>query len=299
MDEKKIVATAMVLSAVWAVTAEMMPLWDGGAVPKAAELKQLAGIEFSVIKKNEPQVDGYNWLHGVALCWHKGRLWASYGTNRGKENTPTEEMHARASDDGGRTWGSIHVIADGNMRRQGFENSHGDAAAVADHQTGELLIMCASGKQGFLSSTLTDPLLMGRYTSDDNGTTWTGQEVTSDIYSIFADYPEVNALFFSSGRICQSRRIKQGSHYRIYSAVDGPAEVGCLVLYSDDFGLTWQALGGPGARPTTAPFGDEAKIEELLENPMIEELLNIIPGKELLLRNWPANGSMEEELGVA
>jgi hypothetical protein len=44
---------------------------------------------------------------------------------------------------------------------------------------------------------------------------------------------------------------------------------------------------------------DRAKIEELLENPMIEELLNIIPGKELLLRNWPANGSMEEELGVA
>ena len=173
------------------------------------------------------------------------------------------DIVGKVSDDGGRTWGSIHVIADGNMRRQGFENSHGDAAAVADHQTGELLIMCASGKQGFLSSTLTDPLLMGRYTSDDNGTTWTGQEVTSDVYTIFADYPEVNALFFSSGRICQSRRIKQGSHYRIYSAVDGPAEVGCLVLYSDDFGLTWQALGGPGARPTTAPFGDEAKIEEL------------------------------------
>ena len=60
INEKKLVATAAVLSVVWAVTAETVPLWDGGAVPKAAELKQLAGTEFSVIKRNEPQVDGYN-----------------------------------------------------------------------------------------------------------------------------------------------------------------------------------------------------------------------------------------------
>ena len=173
------------------------------------------------------------------------------------------DIVGRVSDDGGTTWGSTFIIADGNMRQQGFNNSHGDAAAIADRETGKLLIMCASGKQGFLASTLTNPLLVGRYTSDDNGTTWTGQEVTSDIYGIFADYPEVNALFFSSGRICQSSHIKQGSHYRIYSAICTPVGVGSLVLYSDDFGQTWQALGGPEARPTTAPFGDEAKVEEL------------------------------------
>ena len=173
------------------------------------------------------------------------------------------DIVGKVSDDNGKTWGSAFIIADGNMRKQGFDNSHGDAAAVVDRETGKLLIMCASGKQGFLASTLTNPLLVGRYTSDDNGATWTGQEVTSDIYGIFASCPEVNALFFSSGRICQSNRIKQGDYYRIYSAVDGPMGVGCLVVYSDDFGLTWQALGGPDARPTIAPFGDEAKIEEL------------------------------------
>ena len=178
------------------------------------------------------------------------------GSNRGID------VVARLSDDGGKTWGDAFIIADGNARRTGFDNSHGDAAAVADRETGKLLFMCASGEQGFLASTLANPLLVGRYTSDD-GMTWTGQDVTSDIYGIFADCPEVNALFFSSGRICQSSRIKQGSHYRIYSAVDGPMEVGCLVLYSDDFGQTWHALGGPAARPTVAPFGDEAKVEEL------------------------------------
>ncbi len=172
------------------------------------------------------------------------------------------DIVGKISEDNGKTWGSTMMIADGNQRRQGFDNSHGDAAAVVDRETGKLLIMCASGKQGFLASTLTNPLLVGRYTSED-GTTWTGSEVTNDIYGIFADYPEVNALFFSSGRICQSSRIKQGDYYRIYSAVDGPMGVGCMVLYSDDFGNTWQALGGPAARPTITPFGDEAKVEEL------------------------------------
>ena len=173
------------------------------------------------------------------------------------------DVMGKVSADGGKTWGDPFMIANGNPRRQGYENSHGDAAAVADRETGKLLIMCASGSQGFLQSTLANPLCVGRYTSDDGGATWTGVEVTSDIYGIFADYPEVNALFFSSGRICQSSRIKRGDYYRIYSAVDGPNGVGCMVLYSDDFGLTWQALGGPGARPTVAPYGDEAKVEEL------------------------------------
>ena len=173
------------------------------------------------------------------------------------------DIVGKISEDNGKTWGTTIMIADGNQRRQGFDNSHGDAAAVVDRETGKLLIMCASGKQGFLASTLANPLLVGRYTSDDNGTTWTGSEVTSDIYGIFASCPEVNALFFSSGRICQSSRIKQGDYYRIYSAVDGPMGVGCMVLYSDDFGETWHALGGPAARPTITPFGDEAKVEEL------------------------------------
>lgn len=173
------------------------------------------------------------------------------------------DILGKVSRDGGMTWGSPVMIADGDGKRQGFTDSHGDAAAVVDRETGRLLVMCASGSQGFLQSTLDDPMRMGRYTSDDNGLTWHGSEVTTDIYGIFKDYPEVNALFFSSGRICQSSRIKQGEYYRIYSAVCCPSGVGCLVLYSDDLGLTWQALGGPGARPTVSPWGDEAKVEEL------------------------------------
>ncbi|MBQ9555876.1 MAG: exo-alpha-sialidase [Muribaculaceae bacterium] len=173
------------------------------------------------------------------------------------------DIVGKTSMDGGKTWSDPIMIADGDGLRAGFHDSHGDAAAVADRETGQILIMCASGKQSFLSSTLQEPLRVGRYTSNDGGLTWTESDATSDIYGIFADSPEVNGIFFSSGRICQSRRIKQGDYYRIYSAIDAPMGVGCLVLYSDDLGQSWHALGGPAARPTIAPWGDESKVEEL------------------------------------
>lgn len=176
---------------------------------------------------------------------------------------PGIDIVGKSSRDKGKTWSAPIVIADGDGLREGFNDSHCDAAAVVDRTTGQVLVMCASGHTGFLQSTLMEPLLMGRYVSDDGGKTWAGSEVTNDIYGIFKNHPEVNALFFSSGRICQSSRIKHGSHYRIYSAVCGPTGVGSLVLYSDDLGETWQALGGPEARPALSPCGDEAKVEEL------------------------------------
>ena len=198
---------------------------------------------------------------------HDGRLLAIADDRHGSDidigGNWGIDIVGRVSSDGGQTWEPSFMIADGDGRREGFRDSHGDAAVAVDRETGRVLVMCASGKQGFLGSTLQEPLRVGRYVSDDCGRTWSEEDVTSDIYGIFAACPEVNSLFFSSGRICQSRRIKQGQYYRLYSAVDAPMGVGCLVLYSDDFGLTWQALGGPSARPTVAPWGDEAKVEEL------------------------------------
>ncbi|MDZ4687223.1 MAG: exo-alpha-sialidase, partial [Planctomycetaceae bacterium] len=86
-------------------------LWDERqALRKSTDLPVLAGVEFHVIKKHEPEVDGYPWLHGVGLGWHKGKLYASFGHNRGAENTATEEARGRVSADGGRTWGEVFTI---------------------------------------------------------------------------------------------------------------------------------------------------------------------------------------------
>lgn len=94
-------------------------LWDESKpVPKAAEIPVLDGVEFHVIKRWEPEVDGYRWLHGVALAWHKGKLYASFGHNKGAENTASEEAHFRTSDDLTR-WRLVTVPATAGIRMWG------------------------------------------------------------------------------------------------------------------------------------------------------------------------------------
>ena len=89
-------------------------IWGGGAVPKCAELPVPDGVEFRVIKANEPEQDGYQWLHGVGLAWHKGKLYASFGHNKGEENSRGEAAHGRVSSDGGKTFGEVFVIGAGD-----------------------------------------------------------------------------------------------------------------------------------------------------------------------------------------
>ena len=88
-------------------------LWDPSIpVPTAAELPLLEGVRFESIKRREPEKDGYDWLHGVALVFHKGTLFSCWGHNKGLENTPTEVTQGRRSGDGGRTWSPVEMIAD-------------------------------------------------------------------------------------------------------------------------------------------------------------------------------------------
>ncbi len=89
-------------------------LWDDAIpVPESADIPALKGVEFHIIKGYEPDKDGYSWLHGISLAWHKGKLYASFGHNKGAENTASEEARGRVSEDGGRTWGDVFTIDTG------------------------------------------------------------------------------------------------------------------------------------------------------------------------------------------
>ncbi|TWT94983.1 LamG-like jellyroll fold domain-containing protein [Neorhodopirellula pilleata] len=91
------------------------PLWDEReTLDVAADLTEVAGVDFHVIKKWDQPNDGYTFLHGVGLAWHQDKLYASFGHNKGAENTVTEEAQYRVSDDGGETWGPLQVIDAGN-----------------------------------------------------------------------------------------------------------------------------------------------------------------------------------------
>ncbi len=164
----------------------------------------------------------------------------------------------KESYDMGATWtDNEKIVARGGIGgANSFDCAHGDAAVVVDRKTGEILLMCASGGIGYWESTRENPQKMGRYYSNDEGKTWTVKEVTTDVYGLMDD---MTSAFFTSGRICQSKYIKAGSHYRIYSVLT--THKGNRVLYSDDFGTTWKVLGENA--DMTAPKGDEAKIEEL------------------------------------
>lgn len=87
------------------------PLWDERQkLAEGKSLPLLEGVEFRVIKKWDKPADGYTFLHGVGLAWHKGKLYASIGHNKGEENTVTEEAQYRVSDDDGRTWSELRAI---------------------------------------------------------------------------------------------------------------------------------------------------------------------------------------------
>jgi hypothetical protein len=101
-----------------------VPLWDPAVpLPRAAEIPPIEGTRFTVVKPYEFAKDGYRFLHGVGLAWHKGRLYASFGHNQEGENTGSEEARGRVSDDGGHTWGDTFTIDSGD--EQDLAVSHG------------------------------------------------------------------------------------------------------------------------------------------------------------------------------
>lgn len=141
--------------------------------------------------------------------------------------------------------------------KEGNENfGYGDVAVVADRENPQnIVLFCAAGNTFFTKSSSSNRLLCYRFRSTDGGATWDGgTDVTSGIYGQFS----YDGAFFSSGRICQSSQVKVGTHYRLYAAlcVTGTNSV---VLFSDDFGDTWNLLCSAPA----ISGGDEAKCEEL------------------------------------
>lgn len=176
------------------------------------------------------------------------------------------DIQLRTSDDNGKTWTPARTIADGTGVGTGLECGFGDAAVVADRESDDVLMICVAGKvpygQGDYKNGRPNPMV--RFVSHDGGTTWQPYEdLTAQVYGLFdkgGTVPPIKSMFVGSGKLCQSTRIKNGTHYRIYAPI-AARDGGNRVLFSDDFGKTWNVLGGADALPV--PSGDEPKCEEL------------------------------------
>ena len=165
------------------------------------------------------------------------------------------DLLIKRSEDNGKTWSDDTHIT---KIPKDDPNGYGDAAIVADRESNDVLILCVHGNVFYPNGTHSNHLKAIQFVSHDGGKTFPEKKDISD--TIFGFNSSWFSLFFGSGRIMQSRYIKAGSHYRIYSALLSK-NYGNAVVYSDDFGSTWKLLGDASTSPI--PGGDEAKVEEL------------------------------------
>lgn len=194
------------------------------------------------------------------------------------------DIKCRISTDNGANWSKEFFVANGKGgSSNAMTTGYGDAAIVADREQNKLLVMMVCGRtvcwngrwdKSKIGDTDADAVnRVARVYATFNETTqeweWTQpEEVTDHIYSLFLDgeTPTVSSMFIGSGKICQSRVVKKGQYYRLYCSMwtrDG----GNRVIYSDDFGGSWNVLGKVADRP--APSGDEPKVEELPDGTVV------------------------------
>ena len=221
--------------------------------------------------KTEPYPNDFYRIPAFAVT-NDGTLLAvtdlRYGNNKDLGFNHGIDLLIKRSEDNGKNWSgdtNITKIPDGD------HNGYGDAAIVADRESDKVLILCVHGNVFYPNGTHSNHLKVIQFVSDDGGKTFPEKTDISD--TIFGFNPSWESLFFGSGRIMQSRYIKAGSHYRIYSAllskrlVSGHAHHDNTVVYSDDFGSTWHVLGDATNSPI--PDGNEAKVEELPDGSVI------------------------------
>ena len=183
------------------------------------------------------------------------------------------DIYAKISKDNGATWtpstktpgksGGLK-IADGSS-----SNGYGYEAVVVDRESGDVLIVCESGKVPYSSGTSSNhntiSQIRATYDKSTGNLDWTSPEdKNSEFYK--GNLSDARGIRTASGRIIQSTKVKFGTHYRIYCALIVSQEKNIFfnenvnyVVYSDDFGTSWNVLGGTSC----ITGGDEAKVEEL------------------------------------
>ncbi len=165
------------------------------------------------------------------------------------------DIVSRRSTDGGKSWSEMTAVKEGTA-----SCGYGDVAVTSNWENPkEIVFFAATGNVKYGNSTRSNPLKTTRFYSKDGGQTWTSTDMTSAMYNLLST--SYTGLFFTSGRICQSKQIKVGNYYRIYSAlcVYNGSTSNAFVVYSDDFGASWKLLGSGVA----VSGGDESKVEEL------------------------------------
>ncbi|MDO4211604.1 MAG: GDSL-type esterase/lipase family protein [Bacteroidales bacterium] len=200
---------------------------------------------------------------------------ADYRTSKQDIGNGEIDLHVRISKDNGKTWEPVMkpAVMDGDANfTKGYQlGAFGDPCIVADRESGRVLVMSCSGYKGYFAGSRDWHQGLARWYSDDNGETWNQAPDIIDEQFIYgpmdeSKYGPIVGMFIGSGKIHQSRYVKVGQYYRLYCAfsshMSGTNNSQNYVIYSDDFGMTWNFLGGVN-NPAVVTSGDEPKCEEL------------------------------------
>ena len=202
------------------------------------------------------------------------------------------DLVCRVSSDNGVTWTDERTIADGhgygiatNDTSKIWQVGFGDPAVVVDRESNKILVMSVCGNRtcwdGNFGEANPNPNRVSRLyiTYNEDTKEWEYGEPEEVTYSIYPKFVDKNgnvhaaSLFIGAGKICQSRVVKKGEYYRLYCAVWNVTKTQRqhhnYVIYSDDFGQTWEVLGDLGYENSASKWGNEPKCEELPDGTVV------------------------------
>ncbi len=169
----------------------------------------------------------------VAFSDNRGSNGADVGKRTGHIS-----IVAKLSKDNGTTWGNEITILDASKNTDA-NFSYSDAATVYDPDAKKILLMCCGGSVSYQNSSASNRLQTFMAIVDpSNLQTVEPTNITTIIYGLF---PSATGLFPTSGEMCRSAFIKEGTNNRIYLAL--ATSLGTKVIYTDNLGTDWAALG--------------------------------------------------------
>jgi hypothetical protein len=244
------IAVVAVMLAVFAApaAAEAAPNGHGGAKPFVEEQVIYEQRTFGYACFRIPAV--VRTTAGTLLAFAEGRV-------RDCGDDEDIDLVLRRSDDSGRTWGPLEVVAEGNGE------TRGNPVPIVDRRTGRIVLVSThNGTAPCPNGCDRDPYVQH---SDDNGVTWTAPRELTD-----AKRPEWN-FWYATGpmhgiqleRGPHAGRLIVGANFETYDGV-GPHVYGTHLLYSDDSGATWH-IGAETSRDDGSVIAQEVTVTELTD----------------------------------
>lgn len=218
---------------------------------------------------SEPYVDeqvlyqrgdfGYACFRIPAVVRAKNGMILAFAEGRVKDCGDDEDIDLvlRRSADGGRTWGPLQVVSEGNGE------THGNPVPIVDRTTGRVVVVSThNGPEPCSNGCDRDPWVQF---SDDNGATWSAAREMTE-----GKRPEWN-FWYATGpmhgiqlqRGAHAGRLVVGASFESWDRV-GKHVYGTHLLYSDDSGVTWN-IGAETFRDDGGIIAQEVTVVELTD----------------------------------